>query len=117
MENIAILQEMLNYIDSHIKEKMDVETLAKRAGFSSSYFCLMFKRCVGVSIMKYVRTRRLAYAASELNTDRKLSNIAKDYGFDTHSGFSKAFRRFYGCSPEIYRTYASFKVPKIQDLE
>jgi AraC family transcriptional regulator len=116
MEHIDILQEMLQYIDAHIKEEMSVEKLAERAGFSPYYFCRVFQCGVGSSIMEYVRNRRLAYAASELNSRRKILHIAIDYGFETHSGFSKAFRRYFGCSPEIYRAYAAFNVPKIPDL-
>ncbi|WP_461255102.1 AraC family transcriptional regulator [Treponema sp. R80B11-R83G3] len=116
MEHIDILQEMLRYIDIHIKEEMNVEKLAERAGFSPYYFCRIFQCGVGTSIMEYVRNRRLAYAASELNSGRKILNIAVEYGFETHSGFSKAFRRYFGCPPEIYRAYATFDVPKISDL-
>jgi len=116
LEHIDILQEMLQYIDIHIKEEMSVEKLAEHAGFSPYYFCRMFQCGVGSSIMEYVRNRRLAYAASELNSGRKILNIAIDYGFETHSGFSKAFRRYFGCPPEIYRTYAAFDVPKVPDL-
>jgi len=116
MDHINILQEMLQYIDIHIKEEMNVEKLAERAGFSPYYFCRIFQCGVGTSIMEYVRNRRLAYAASELNSGRKIINIAVDYGFETHSGFSKAFRRYFGCPPEIYRAYATFDVPKIPDL-
>jgi len=116
MEHLDILQEMLQYIDVHIKEEMNVEKLAERAGFSPYYFCRIFQCGVGSSIMEYVRNRRLVYAASELNSGRKILNIAVDYGFETHSGFSKAFRRYFGCPPEIYRTYATFDVPPIPDL-
>jgi AraC family transcriptional regulator len=116
MEHIDILQEMLQYIDAHIKEEMSVEKLAERAGFSPYYFCRVFQCGVGSSIMEYVRNRRLVYAASELDSGRKILNIAIDYGFKTHSGFSKAFRRCFGCPPEIYRAYATFDVPKIPDL-
>jgi AraC family transcriptional regulator len=116
MEHIDILQEMLQYIDIHIKEEMNVEKLAEKAGFSPYYFCRIFQNGVGSSIMEYVRNRRLAYAASELNSGHKILKIAVDYGFETHSGFSKAFRRYFGCPPEIYRAYATFDVPKIPDL-
>lgn len=116
MNNIAVLQEMLQYIDFHIKDNMNVEILAERAGFSPYYFCRMFQSAVGTSIMEYVRNRRLTYAASELSSGRKLLDIAIDYGFETHSGFSKAFRRFFGSSPEIFRSYASYNVPEIPDL-
>jgi len=116
LDHIDILQEILRYIDIHIKEEMNVEKLAERAGFSPYYFCRMFQCGVGSSIMEYVRSRRLAYAASELNSGSKLLNIAVDYGFETHSGFSKAFRRYFGCPPEIYRAYATFDVPNVPDL-
>jgi len=116
LDHIDILQEILRYIDIHIKEEMNVEKLAERAGFSPYYFCRIFQYGVGSSIMEYVRNRRLAYAASELNSGRKILSIAIDYGFETHSGFSKAFRRYFGCPPEIYRAYATFDVPKIPDL-
>jgi len=116
MDHIDILQEILGYIDKHIKEELNVEKLAERAGFSPYYFCRIFQCGVGASIMEYVRNRRLAYAASELNSGNKILNIAVEYGFETHSGFSKAFRRYFGCPPEIYRAYATFDVPKIPDL-
>ena len=111
-----ILQKILEYIDENIKNKLNVEKLAERAGFSPYYFCRGFKWGVGVSIMEYVRNRRLVYAASELNSGRKILDIAIEYGFETHSGFSKAFRRYFGCSPEIFRTYASFNAPKTAGL-
>ena len=116
MDYIDILQEMLRYIDTHIKEKLSVEKLAARAGFSPYHFCRVFQWGVGYSIMEYVRNRRLAFAASELNSKRLIIDIAIEYGFETHSGFSKAFRRYFGCSPEIYRTHANFNVPKLPIL-
>ena len=106
MDYIEILQEMLSYIDTHIREKLSVEKLAARAGFSPYHFCRVFQWEVGYSIMEYVRNRRLAYAAAELSTGRRIVDIAVDYGFETHSGFSKAFRRYFGCPPEVYRFHA-----------
>jgi AraC family transcriptional regulator len=108
---------MLRYIDANIKENLNVEKLAARAGFSPYHFFLVFQWEVGYSIMEYVRNRRLFYAASELTSGRRIVDIAVDYGFETHSGFSKAFRRYFGCAPEKYREHASFNVPKLPVLE
>jgi AraC family transcriptional regulator len=108
---------MLQYIDTNIKEKLNVEKLAARAGFSPYHFCRIFQWEVGYSIMEYVRNRRLFYAASELATRKRIVDIAVDYGFETHSGFSKAFRRYFGSSPEKYREHASFDVPKVPILK
>ena len=117
MDYIEILQEMLRYIDTNIKKKLNVEKLAARAGFSPYHFCRVFQWEIGYSIMEYVRNRRLFYASSELASGRKIVDIAVDYGFETHSGFSKAFRRYFGCPPEKYREHASFDVPKLPILK
>jgi len=117
LDYIEILQEMLRYIDANIKEKMNVEKLAARAGFSQYHFCRVFQWEVGYSIMEYVRNRRLFYAVSELATGKRIVDIAIDYGFETHSGFSKAFRRYFGCSPEKYREHALFDVPPLPILK
>jgi AraC-like DNA-binding protein len=58
VDYIEILQEMLRYIDTHIREKLNVEKLAARAGFSPYHFCRVFQWEVGYSIMEYVRNRR-----------------------------------------------------------
>ncbi|MHB9293163.1 putative AraC family transcriptional regulator, mar-sox-rob regulon activator [Hollandina sp. SP2] len=92
---------MLRYIDVNIKEKLNIEKLAARAGFSPYHFCRVFQWEAGYSIMEYVRNRRLFYAASELASGRRIADIALDYGFETHSGFSKAFRR--GDLPGVLR--------------
>ena len=117
MDYIDILQEMLRYIDANIKEKLSVEKLAARAGFSSYHFCRVFQWGTGFSIMEYVRNRKLEHAASELNSGFRIVDIAVEYGFETHSGFSKAFRRYFGSTPELYRIHALPNVPKLPILK
>jgi AraC family transcriptional regulator len=117
LDYVDILQEMLRHIDRNLKQKMSVETLAARAGFSQYHFCRVFQWGVGYSVMEYVRNRRLAFAASELASDRRIIDISIDYGFETHSGFTKAFRRYFGCSPETYRRHASFECPALPILK
>lgn len=116
MGTIEILQDTLAYIDAHLGDALDVETLAVRAGFSVWHFCRLFQWGVGCSVMGYVRSRRLAFAASDLKTGKKILDIALAYGFETHSGFSKAFRRRFGCSPEVYRSHASCDRPLLPNL-
>ena len=117
MDYIGILQEMLCYIDTHIKEKLSVKKLAERAGFSPYHFCRVFQWNIGYSVMEYVRIRRLAFAASELKSGKRIIDIAVEYGYETHTGFLKAFKRCFGSTPEKYRFHASFDVPKLPVLE
>ena len=111
MSYIEAIQGILEHIDAHIGEEMSAGTLAARAGFSEYHFCRVFRWCVGYSVMGYVRSRRLAFAAAELSGGRKILDIALDYGFETHSGFSKAFKRHFGCTPETFRVHTQYSVP------
>lgn len=116
MDTLTILQNVLDYIDANILDSITPEILAARAGFSTWHFCRVFRWGVGYPVMDYVRTRRLAFAAQELSSGRKILDISLEYGFETHSGFSKAFRRYYGCSPEEYRMHAVFEKPSPPNL-
>jgi len=111
------MQDILKYIDENISEDLSAAKFASLAGFSEHHFCHVFRWCVGYSVMEYVRNRRLAFAAAELSSGRKVIDVAMDYGFETHSGFSKAFKRYFGCSPETFRIHAHFTVPLHVSLE
>ena len=116
MDYIDILQEILLYIDKNIREKLSVEKLASKAGFSPYHFCRVFQWGVGFSIMEYVRKRRLAFAAADLGSGKLIIDIAFDYGYETHTGFTKAFRSHFGCTPESYRKQSSHEIPKLPIL-
>ncbi len=116
MDYIDILQGVLSHIDENIGGELSAEALAMVAGFSTYHFCRVFQWNVGYPVMEYVRRRRLAFAASELSSGRRILDIALDCGFETHSGFSKAFRRHFGCTPENYRMHAHFDRPSLPVL-
>jgi len=111
MDYDRLLQRVLEHIDAHLQDDLSAEALAAVAGFSTYHFCRVFSWRVGYSVMDYVRGRRLAYAAAELSGGKKIIDIAMMYGFETHSGFSKAFRRRFGCPPEVYRRHAHQDLP------
>lgn len=116
MDAVETLQDTLVFIDNNLSEELGIKFLAKRAGYSVFHFCRLFQWGVGYSVMSYVRGRRLAFAAYELQSGRRILDIALEYGFETHSGFSKAFRRRFGCPPEVYRLHAHRSRPILPDL-
>jgi AraC family transcriptional regulator len=105
------MEDIVGYIDENICGELNTETLAACAGFSAYHFSHVFRWCIGYSVMEYVRNRRLAFAAAELSSDRKIIDIAMDFGFETHSGFTKAFKRHFGSPPEVFRKHVYYKVP------
>lgn len=116
MDYRTCIQGSIDYIEEHLQEEITVDQLAVIAGFSSYHYYRVFNAYVGLPVMEYIRRRRLAYAAAELARGRRIVDIALDYGFDTHNGFAKAFRKVYGCSPETYRPHVSGQIPKKVDL-
>ena len=113
---IESYQKSIDYIEEHLKERITVEILAEIAGFSAYHYYRLFNAYVGMPVMEYVRRRRLEHAVTELSGNKRIIDIAMDYGFESHSGFGKAFRKIYGCSPEQYRIHATGNIPSKVDL-
>ena len=116
MSYVHVIQKMLHYIDDNLDKDLNVDRLAETANFSSYHFCRVFLWHVGYPVMKYVRMRRLEYVVSEFATKKRIIDIAINYGFETYSGFSKAFKRYYGVAPEKYRIHVQPTQPLLPNL-
>ncbi len=104
MDSLKIINDCVSYINAHLKESLSLEVLADLAGFSPYYFSRLFTLYMEMPVMEYVRRRRLAQAADDLCNGKRIIDVAMDYGFESHNGFAKAFRKVYGFSPNEYRT-------------
>ena len=91
------------FIIDNLKEELTPNTLAKMCNYSYYHFCHVFKIWFGESVGEYLRSRRLIAAADMLVQGNKISEVSLDCGFDTPSGFNKAFKRKYKMSPTQYR--------------
>lgn len=104
MNNFHKISEAIKYIDAHLNETLSVQLIADQFAFSPYYFHRLFTSIVGKSMIAYVRDRRIAYACRMLNeTDRKVLDIALDFGFDSAQSFSRAFKSITEMSPTEYR--------------
>lgn len=89
----------IQYIENNIKEELKAESIAKQMGYSVYHFSRIFKEEMGISLMEYVKDRRLLRAAEDIMFGKRILETAIEYGYQTHSGFTKAFRKKYGFSP------------------
>lgn len=103
MKRSSDMDRILDYIDNHLDDNLTVEGLAKYSDYSFYHFCHAFSSYTGVPAATYLRRRRMALAAKDLLAGHKSSDVAAARGFDTSSGFAKAFRKHYGLSPTQYR--------------
>lgn len=80
----------INYIEEHLCEELTPEIIAQKAAVSPFYFQKGFVMLCGMSIGEYIRGRRLSLAGREIIlTDRRIIDIALDYGYDSPDSFTK----------------------------
>jgi len=111
------------YIEQNYNQELTLEELAKVAGFSKYHFHRVFKTIVGESLGSHIRRIRLARSTSKFMTNRKITQIAMDSGYETNASFSKAFKKQFGITPKEFsqkvKTTKGLKMlePKFVELE
>jgi AraC-like DNA-binding protein len=82
-----------------------VARLAAEVGMSRSSFAARFTELVGTPPLDYLLGWRMRTAGRELRlTDRTVAAVASEWGYDSESAFSNAFKRVMGSPPGRYRT-------------
>lgn len=94
---------VIKYIHEHIEERLTLADLAKTFGYSKWYFCELFKRFTGTTVLDYIRSYRIQLAALDVLDGKKAVDVAVQYGYETQSGFNKAFLKEYGCLPREFK--------------
>ena len=98
------IQKVTYYIENHLDDELDLMTLAKVAGYSHFHFCRIFKLHIGESAMSYATRLKLERAASEvMYAQKSMIEIALDAGYQTPTGFLKAFKARFGTTPTAYQ--------------
>ena len=100
----SLISRTINYINANISGDLTIEMIAKENFVSKYHLCRTFKNTLGVSIMKYILSQRLALSKEQLvNTDASCSDIAMLMGFSSFSYFCRAFKQQEGMTPNKYR--------------
>lgn len=93
-----------HYIDTHYKESLSLDDLAKETHINKFYLAHAFKEEYGMSPINYMISRRIEESRYLLReTNMSMSQIARVLGFSSASYFSQSFRRAEGMSPVEYR--------------
>ena len=103
LEKINAVQKMQDYVESHLHEQITLKNLADAAGYSPWHAAKIFKELLGKTPFEYIRSVRLSQAALVLRDQReKVVDVALDFVFDSHEGFTRAFSREFGIAPKRY---------------
>lgn len=104
MTYLDMVNDGLNYIESHIDEELSFGDLANRYFISKFHFYRIFRAISGYTVREYVDKRRLAEAQQLLKTtDRTILDIAITCGIQSHEVFTRKFKKAYGLTPSQFR--------------
>ncbi|HAE62880.1 MAG TPA: hypothetical protein DCG38_11215 [Eubacteriaceae bacterium] len=94
----------INYLELHFTDNIKAEEVADEIGMSRSYFSINFKKFTGNTFHEYVKRERMRVAVSLLiKSDKNITDIAKESGFEDINYFNRVFREEMKCSPTEYR--------------
>ena len=95
---------MQDYIENNLNKNITLYELAKCSNYSPWYSAKLFKEYIGKGPFEYIRLIRLSKSALELrDNDKRVVDVALDFVFDSHEGFTRAFKREFGITAQKYK--------------
>jgi AraC-like DNA-binding protein len=102
-QKVRAVRRMQDYIAWNLGEPITLAELSKKAGYSPWHAARLFKELTGHAPFDYIRTMRLAKAAERLTEGgAKVVDVAFDFVFGSHEGFTRAFSRQFGMPPRRF---------------
>ena len=95
---IADLNRLVELIENHLGDDLDVGRLAEELGTTEYHLRRMFSSLAGMPLSDYIRRRRMSVAAADVLGAEDLMSIAVRYGYGSHEAFGRAFRSVHGVS-------------------
>ncbi|WP_127473346.1 AraC family transcriptional regulator [Microbacterium sulfonylureivorans] len=97
---IAELNRLVDDIEAHLSEDIDIAALATRLGTTEYHLRRMFSSLAGMPLSEYTRRRRMTVAAADVvDGGDRLLDVAVRYGYGSTEAFGRAFRAVHGVSP------------------
>ena len=112
-ERSELLDELLRYVETNLREKISVSSAARHLLVSESTVTHLCSRRLGISFYRYVTQQRLAAAKQLMAMGVPLGQVWEQAGFCDYSAFYRAFRKEYGFAPREFRDFQESSYPQI----
>ncbi len=116
MDNRAVIQQSLDYIEDNLQTDISAAELAETAGFSLFHYYRLFQQATGLPVMQYILRRRLLHGVYAMKMGDSKIDAALKFGFDTYAGFYKAFCREFYSTPSDFLQFCRAKRPYRIDI-
>ena len=98
------LRRVMDYLDAHLPERVDLAHLSELIGLSPSHFSRAFKASTGMAPYQWQLDARIRRAQAQLmDTDASLDQVAEATGFADAVHFGRTFRKLTGAAPAAWR--------------
>ena len=102
--NIESIEAIIDYIETHLDGRLELEQMAQAAHYSKYHLHRMFTETVGMTLHDYVQRRQLTEAAKLLVFSQKpILDIALMCGYESQQAFTAVFRAMYKIPPAEFR--------------
>ncbi|TAK58296.1 MAG: AraC family transcriptional regulator [Bacteroidetes bacterium] len=101
-------------MDDCYAEELDIERLSREACISPYHFIRLFKQTFNTTPHRYLVNRRIERAKTLLaSSDKSVTDVCFDVGFQSVGSFSSLFTKMMGSSPMSYRVrvYEALQLP------
>ncbi|WP_043446454.1 AraC family transcriptional regulator [Arthrobacter sp. L77] len=102
---IAELNRLIEFVEGHLTEDLDVARLAPGLGTTEYHLRRMFSSLAGMPLSEYIRRRRMTVAAADVLGHGDLLGIAVRFGYGSTEAFARAFRSVLGVGPGEVRRH------------
>src|SRR5215203_6062553 len=107
---LARFRRVLDYIDVHLDEPLDIDTLSSVAAFSKFHFSRQLSELFDIGLYRYVRLRLLKRSAFQLAfRSEGIIEIALASGYEAPEAFARSFKKSVGQAPSEFRKQPSWK--------
>lgn len=110
-----LIRRTKEFLQAESAQRIPLAGIARSVGASPAYLTDLFRRVEGTPLHQYRLQLRLARALVELPHTEDLTTLALDLGFSSHSHFTYAFRRAFGCTPSEFRESTRVKAAHSPD--
>lgn len=95
----SLEQQIIQYINRHLHDDLDLNTICERFFISRAQLCRKFKKATGTSVGKYISVKRLIACRQLILKGDKPTKVCTAFGFRDYSTFYRAYVQQFGISP------------------
>jgi AraC family transcriptional regulator len=108
------LNQVIDYIEEHLRDELSLERISEYAGVSDYHFRKVFFYLSGLTLSEYIKNRKMSEANQDLLNGEKVTDVAYKYGYQSIDGFARAFKKWSGYLPsEAMKKGLSKSFPKL----